>query len=104
MIPEGDRPGLTWGNDVLMQVEGAGSFVRILVPIKLTGGHTTTYGAWLSVHPEDLRRAWEVWTTPAYKELRLQVCWPTSFPDGCPRLTASLWRQRCSTLTTPPMP
>ena len=56
----------------MMQVEGVGSFVRILVRVKLTGGYTTTYGAWLSVHPEDLRRAWEVWTIPAYKELRLQ--------------------------------
>jgi hypothetical protein len=103
-IPEADRPGLTWGNDVLMQVEGVGFFVRILVPIKLTGGHTTTYGAWLSVHPEDLRRSWEVWTTPAYKELRLRGVLANSFPDGCPKLTASPWRQRCSMLTTPRMP
>jgi hypothetical protein len=55
-----------------MQVEGLGSFVRILVPIKLTGGYTMTYGAWLSVHPDDLRHAWEVWRAPAYRDLRLQ--------------------------------
>jgi hypothetical protein len=70
-IPEGDRAALTWGNDVLMQVEGIGGFVRILVPVKLTGGYTVTYGAWLSVESDDLRRAWEVWMDPAYADLRL---------------------------------
>ena len=70
-VPEQDRPALTWGNDVLMQVQGVGAFVRILVPIRLTGGYTVTYGAWLSVHPDDLRRAWEVWMVPAYGDLRL---------------------------------
>jgi hypothetical protein len=54
-----------------MQVQGVGSFVRILVPIKLTGGYTVTYGAWLSVHQDDLRHAWEVWWTPVYASLRL---------------------------------
>ena len=70
-VPEQDRPSLTWGNDVLMQVQGVGAFVRILVPIRLTGGYTVTYGAWLSVHPDDLRRAWEVWMVAAYGDLRL---------------------------------
>ena len=70
-VPAEDREALTWGNDVLMQVQGVGAFVRILVPIKLTGGYTMTYGAWLGVHPDDLRRAWEVWRTPEYTELRL---------------------------------
>lgn len=70
-MAEPARAALTWGNDVLMQVQGIGAFVRILVPIKLTGGYTVTYGTWLSVHPGDLRRAWEVWRLPAYRELRL---------------------------------
>ncbi len=70
-VPSEDRQDLTWGNDVLMQYQGVGAFVRILVPIKLTGGYTMTYGAWLGVHPDDLRRAWEVWRTPEYAELRL---------------------------------
>ena len=72
-IPKEDRSGLTWGNDVLMQVKGVGGFVRILVPVRLTGGYTVTFGAWLSVDSPDLRRAWEVWHDNAsYKELRLQ--------------------------------
>jgi hypothetical protein len=54
-----------------MQVQGVGAFVRVLVPVRLTGGYTITYGAWLSVSPDDLRRAWEVWWTPAYPELQL---------------------------------
>jgi hypothetical protein len=55
-----------------MQVQGVGAFVRILIPVKLTGGYTVTYGAWLSVHPDDLRHAWEEWTAPTYGALRLQ--------------------------------
>ena len=71
-IPKEDRAALTWGNDVLMQVKGVGGFVRILVPVKLTGGYTVTYGAWLSVESADLRRAWEVWQDDrSYQELRL---------------------------------
>jgi hypothetical protein len=56
-VPSEDRQALTWGNDVLMQVQGVGAFVRILVPIKLTDGYTMTCGAWLGVHPDDLRHA-----------------------------------------------
>ena len=71
-IPEADRPARTWGNDVLMQVKDLGAFVRILVPVHLAGGYKVTFGAWLSVHPDDLRRAWEVWTLPSYADLRLE--------------------------------
>ena len=39
--------------------------------MRLTGGYTITYAVWLAVHPDDLRRAWEVWWTPAYADLRL---------------------------------
>ena len=70
-IPKEERAALTWGNDVLMQVKGIGGFVRILIPIKLTGGYTVTYGAWLSVDSPSLHRAWEVWEDEAYKDLRL---------------------------------
>ncbi len=70
-VPASERADRTWGNDVLMQVRDVGAFVRVLVPVRLTGGYTITYAAWLSVHPEDLRRAWEGWWTPAYAELRL---------------------------------
>ena len=70
-VPEEERAARTWGNDVLMQVSEVGSFVRILVPVKLSGGYTVTYGAWLGIHPDDLRRAWETWVDPSYVHLRL---------------------------------
>jgi hypothetical protein len=70
-IPTDERAAVTWGNDVLMQVKDLGSFIRILVPVKLTGGYTVTYGAWLSVASEDLKRTWEVWNDPAYADLRI---------------------------------
>ena len=71
-IPEAERAALTWGNDVLMQVRGVGGFVRILIPVKLSGGYTVTYGAWLSVASEDLHKAWEVWNDNSlYQQLRI---------------------------------
>lgn len=70
-IPKDERAALTWGNDVLMQVKGVGGFVRILLPVKLTGGYTVTFGAWLSVDSPSLRRAWELWEDERYKDLRL---------------------------------
>lgn len=70
-VPEGERAERSWGNDVLLQVQGVGAFVRVLVPVRLTGGFTVTFGAWLSVHPDDLRRAYAAWPTPEYASLRL---------------------------------
>lgn len=70
-IPEAERPALTWGNDVLMTVKGVGGFVRILVPVKLSGGYTVTYGAWLSVDYETLVHTWQVWNEPEYEQLHV---------------------------------
>jgi hypothetical protein len=55
-----------------MQVQGIGAFVRVLVPVHLTGGYKVTFGAWLGVHPDDLRRAYEVWPTDDYSALALE--------------------------------
>jgi hypothetical protein len=38
---------------VLMQIPSLGAFVRALLPVSLTGGHTATYGVWVAVHPGD---------------------------------------------------
>jgi hypothetical protein len=54
---------------VLMQVPDVGTYVRALVPVSLTGGHTVTFGVWLLVTPEDLQRAAAVWTGPEYAGL-----------------------------------
>ena len=53
-------------------VQDVGAFVRVLVPIHLSGGYTVTFGAWLGVHPDDLRRAYEIWFTPDYAGLELE--------------------------------
>jgi hypothetical protein len=70
-VPAAERADRSWGNDVLLQVQGVGAFVRVLLPIHMTGGYTITVGTWLGVHPHDLRRAWKVWWRPEYAELQL---------------------------------
>jgi hypothetical protein len=55
----------------MMQVPPIGAFVRALLPVKLTGGHTLTYGVWVAIHPHDLQRAFAVWWEPDYTELCL---------------------------------
>ena len=57
---------------VMMMVPNVGTFVRVLIPVHLTGGYTVTFGAWLGVHPDDLQRAFSVWTSPSYVDLRLE--------------------------------
>jgi hypothetical protein len=71
-VPKEERAERTWGNDTLMQVQGVGAFVRVLVPVHLTGGYTVTFGAWLGVHPDDLKRAYELWWTDEYSALKLE--------------------------------
>lgn len=46
-------------------------FVRALLPVRLTGGFTVTYGVWVGVHPDDLQRSFQVWWEPEYSDLRL---------------------------------
>jgi catechol 2,3-dioxygenase-like lactoylglutathione lyase family enzyme len=74
--PEG-LPDGTWlshadaGTSVMMQLPGIGAFVRALLPVRLTGGHTVTYGVWVGIHPGDLQRAFGIWWQPEYAGLRL---------------------------------
>jgi hypothetical protein len=70
-VPPDERPSRVWGNDVMMMVRDVGAFVRVLVPVRLSGGYTVTFGAWLGVHPDDLRHAYEVWNEPQYSHLEL---------------------------------
>jgi hypothetical protein len=71
-VPENEREARTWGNDVLMQVQGVGAFVRVLLPVRLSGGCSVTFGSWLSVSPDDLKHAYEIWWEPEYASLRLR--------------------------------
>ena len=76
-LPDRERtPGIWMSHaspreSVMMQVDGVGAFVRVLLPIRLTAGHMLTFGLWLGVHPDDLGAAFEAWLLPEYKDLRL---------------------------------
>lgn len=52
-----------------MQVKGIGSFVRVLLAVKLVGSQEIVYGVWLGVRDDDLRLAWEAWFSDAYRGL-----------------------------------
>jgi hypothetical protein len=56
----------------MMQVDGLGAFVRALVPANLTGGYTVTFGVWVGISPDDLRRVFDVWLAPEYVDLRVE--------------------------------
>jgi len=56
----------------MMQVPGVGAFVRALLPVKLTGGFSATFGVWVALDPADLQRTFAVWSRPEYQNLRLQ--------------------------------
>lgn len=69
-------PGMWMSHDdpntsVMMQVPRVGAFVRALLPVGLDGGYTVTFGVWLSVHPDDLQRAFRAWWEPEYRSLVL---------------------------------
>lgn len=56
----------------MMQIPGVGAFVRALLPVKLTGDFSVTFGVWVAVDPAELQRAASVWSAPEYQDLRLQ--------------------------------
>lgn len=49
-----------------------GAFVGALLPIRLVGGHTVTYGVWAGIHPAELQRVFGIWWEPEYQNLRLE--------------------------------
>jgi len=56
---------------VLLQVDEVGAFVRVLLPITLTGGFSMTIGTWLGIDPAQLGHVWESWNTNEYMDLTL---------------------------------
>ena len=77
-LPEREQTPGTWmshsdaNESVMMQVPDAGAFVRCLLPVRLDGGYTVTFGVWLSVHRDDLRAAFQAWWEPEYTDLVLE--------------------------------
>ncbi|PPK94106.1 hypothetical protein CLV92_1082 [Kineococcus xinjiangensis] len=59
-------------SSVMMEAPGPGSFVRVLLPLRLDDGTSVTYGTWLAVRSDEMRRAFTVWLEPAYVDLRLE--------------------------------
>jgi hypothetical protein len=43
----------------------------VLLPVRLIGGDTLTFGVRLGVHPNDVQRAFREWTAPASSDLVL---------------------------------
>jgi hypothetical protein len=70
-VPRDARETRTWGHDPLIQVQGVGAFVRVLLPIRLTDGYTLTVGTWLAIDPSRLHAVWEMWETTQYESLVL---------------------------------
>jgi hypothetical protein len=66
-----EQEGETWGGDPLLQVDGVGAFVRVLLPIQLTGTYSLTIGTWLAINPAEMPSVWERWPTPSYDDLVL---------------------------------
>lgn len=85
-LPDRERTAGTWmtkkdpSRAVMMQVPGVGAFVRVLLPVRLTGGFTVTFGLWLGVHPDDLQRAVALWWEPDYPTLRLDGVLANAIP------------------------
>jgi hypothetical protein len=68
-LPDEERANRVWGNDVLMNVQDLGGFVRALLPVHLVDGTSLTFGLWLGVHPDDLQHLWSIWWEPEYAEV-----------------------------------
>ena len=60
------------GPRALLRVDGVGSFVRCLLPVRLTHETEIVYGLWLEVDDDALRDAHAVWGSDAYAELTLR--------------------------------
>jgi hypothetical protein len=85
--PEQERaPGIWMSHgdpetSVMMQVPNVGPFVRALLPVRLTGGFTLTFGVWVAIHPDDLQRAFRVWWEPEYRDLVLEAWLANTLPE-----------------------
>lgn len=79
-LPQREASAGTWMShrtareSVMMQVPNAGAFVRVLLPVHLSGEDSVTFGIWLAIDPRNdrLRSLYELWWDDAkYADLRL---------------------------------
>ena len=74
--------GQTAGDSVMMLVPAVGAFIRCLLPVRLSDGGSVTYGVWISVQPDELRHANQVWWEPEYASLHLTGSLANEVPPG----------------------
>jgi hypothetical protein len=93
--PKAWRP-LIAGTESLLEVRGVAGFVRVLLPVRLSGGASLRIGTWLRVKPDTFRHVREVFDEPAYTTLRIEgelgnAMWPWG-PDllGAPAVARVL--------------
>ncbi|HKT00302.1 MAG TPA: DUF2199 domain-containing protein, partial [Rugosimonospora sp.] len=70
-LPAEQRGSGLWQVDGLCRLDGVGAYVGCLLPVRLAGGGTLTFGTWLAVSDADLARTGQVWGGPGYGGLRL---------------------------------
>jgi hypothetical protein len=66
---------------VMMMVPNLGGFLRGLLPVHLSDGDTVTFGVWVGVHPDDLKRAYDLWWDPRYRDLPISGRLANALPE-----------------------
>jgi hypothetical protein len=79
-IPKEERQSRTWQTRDMMDVRGCGAFLRALLPVKLTGDHSVTFGVWPAVDPDDMQRAVRVWWEPEYQAFTVDAWLANALP------------------------
>lgn len=72
---------LIGGTESLIEVRGVTGFVRVRLPVRLTGGSSLRIGTWLQVAPETFAHVRDVFYGPAYATLVIEgelanAMWP----------------------------
>jgi hypothetical protein len=71
-IPAAERRKRVQGSGDIVGARGVGLFVRVLLPVMLTGDYRITYGTWLALMNQDnFDRARSLWHAPEYPSLVL---------------------------------
>jgi hypothetical protein len=88
-IPEAERRQRVQDSGDMVGARGVGVFVRVLLPVMLTGGYRITYGTWLALmNQDDFNRVRSLWHAPQYPSLVLDgVLGNAIEPWGRPLMT-----------------
>ena len=80
------KPSKEWrpligGTESLIEVRGITGFVRVRLPVRLSGGSSLRIGTWLRVGSETFRHLRDVFYEPAYATLEIEgslanAMWP----------------------------